>query len=298
MIEEKTKQVLLEQERKAKQDLEDIMAMFAHKFRGPLQSIRYNAEHDNQKQVTLQAVHTMFGLLNIFSIIAIDAELFRRKLQQDMQGDGTLKKVLEKTLSLVIKQVLTLDNTRKIRQHYLSYAEKTKQVPINITRKQWVEDYDLEEQLQKEWEESFSRLLAEPEPLFDKLKAWFEERFFPLEISGFDDQTIHFEHHGVTESTLHIVLTEILLNAIKYYYSETQEPVKLLWQHDEDFCSIISENSSHRSERSVDKGSKKGHKFLSLIALNLQGQFPNPLPKDTYRIEWRMPTDLVVKENK
>ena len=215
-----------------------------------------------------------------------------------MQGDGTLKKVLEKALSLVIKQILTLDNTKKIRQHYLFYAKKTKQVPTTTTRKQWIEDYDLEEQLQKNWETSFSQLLTEPEPLFEKIKAWFEERFFPFQISGFDDQTIHFEYHGATESTLYIVLTEILLNAIKYYHSDIQEPVKLLWQHGNDFCSIISENPSHRSERTIDKGSKKGHKFLNIIALNLHGQFPNPSLKDTYRIEWRIPTDLLIKENK
>ncbi len=288
----------IEQERKAKQNLEDMMAMFAHKFRGPLQSIQYNAEHDNQKQVTLQALQMMSGLLNMFSIIATDADLFQRKLQQDMDGNGTLKDVLEKALLLVIKQILTLDNAKKIRQHYLSYAKRTQQVPTITTRKQWVEDYDVEEQLQRKWEKSFSELLTKPEPLFDKLKTWFEVRFFHIKISGFYDQTIHFEQYGTTESTLHIVLTEILLNAIKYYYSETQEPVTLFWQHDNYFCGIVCENPSHRSERSIDKGSKKGHKFLSIIALNLQGQFPNPLPKNAYRIEWRIPTDLLVKENK
>jgi len=288
----------IEQERKAKQDIEDIMAMFAHKFRGPLQSIQYNAEHDNQKQVTLQALQMMSGLLNMFSLIATDAELFQKKLQQDMAGNGTLKDVLEKALLLVIKQILTLDNAKKIRQHYLSYAKRTQQVPTLTTRKQWVEDYDVEEELQRKWEKSFSELLTKPEPLFDKLKTWFEVRFFHIKISGFYDQTIHFEQYGTTESTLHIVLTEILLNAIKYYYSETREPVNLFWQHDDDFCGIVSENPSHRSERSIDKGSKKGHKFLSIIARNLQGQFPNPLPKNTYRVEWRIPTDLLVKENK
>ena len=104
--------------------------------------IQYNAEHDNQKQVTLQALQMMSGLLNMFSLIATDAELFQKKLQQDMAGNGTLKDVLEKALLLVIKQILTLDNAKKIRQHYLSYAKRTQQVPTLTTRKQWVEDYD------------------------------------------------------------------------------------------------------------------------------------------------------------
>ncbi len=280
-----------EEQEKAKQELEDVMAMFAHKFRGPLQSIQYNAEHDNLKTVTLQAVQTMAGLLSIFSIIATNAQQLRNKLQQDMQGEGTLVGVLEKALLPAIKQVLTLDNAKKIRQHYLGYAKKTAQVPPTTTRKQWVEDYDLEEQLQAQWEESFSDLIAQPR--LEKFVAWVSERFFPLEVTGFNDDAIHFEHYGATESTLIIVLTEILLNAIKYYRSETNEPVKLSWQHRKDFCRITCENPSHRDERRIDKGSKKGHKFLSIIALNLQGEWTEPLPKNPYRVEWHISTELL-----
>jgi TPR repeat protein len=283
------------QERKAKQELEDVMAMFAHKFRGPLQSIRYNAEHSNQKQITLQAVETMTGLLKIFSTIATDAQQLRLKLQQDMQGEGTILSVLEKALLPVIQQVLTIDNTKKIRQHYLSYAKKTGQVPATTTRKQWIQDYfQIEKQLQAAWEESFSALLEAPR--LDKLVAWIEKRFFPLEVTGFNNDTIHFERYGATESTLIIVMTEMLLNAVKYYSSKTGEPVRLDWQTDTEFATIVCENPSSRDERRIDKGSKKGHKFLNTIARNLQGHFPEPLPKNPYRVEWQIPMDLLVKE--
>jgi TPR repeat protein len=279
----------------AKQELEDVMAMFAHKFRGPLQSIRYNAEHCNQKQITLQAVETMAGLLKIFSTIATDAQQLRLKLQQDMQGEGTILSVLEKALLPVIQQVLTIDNAKKIRQHYLSYAKKTGQVPATTTRKQWFQDHShLEEELQAAWEESFSALLEAPR--LDKLVAWIEKRFFPLEVTGFNNDTIHFERYGVTESTLIIVMTEMLLNAVKYYSSKTGEPVRLDWQTDTEFATIVCENPSSRDERRIDKGSKKGHKFLNTIARNLQGHFPEPLPKNPYQLKWQIPMDLLVKE--
>jgi len=287
--------LLVIHEKAAKQELEDVMAMFAHKFRGPLQSIQYNAEHSNQKQITLQAVQTMAGLLNIFSTIATDAQQLRHKLQQDMQGDGTLVTVLEKAMLPVIKQVLTIDNAKKIRQHYLGYAKKTGQVPTTTTRKQWVEDYfQLEEQLQIAWEESFSALLTEPR--LEQLVAWIEERFFPLEVIGFHDKTINFERYGATESTLIIVMTEMLLNAVKYYSSKTNDPVRLSWQHDKTFCTLVCENPSSRDERRIDKGSQKGHKFLNIIARNLQGNFPEPLPKNPYQVKWQIPMDLLVKE--
>jgi TPR repeat protein len=293
-IEIEAKKRLLEQEKAAKQELEDVMAMFAHKFRGPLQSIRYNAEHSNHKKITIQAVQTMAGLLKIFSTIATDAQQLRLKLQQDMQGEGTILSVLEKALLPVIQQVLTIDNAKKIRQHYLGYAKKTGQVPATITRKQWVEDYfQLEEQLQAAWEESFSALLEAPR--LDKIVAWIEERFFPLEVTGFNNDAIHFERYGATESTLIIVLTEMLLNAVKYYSSKTGEPVRLDWKTGTEFAYIVCENPSSRDERSIDKGSKKGHKFLNTIARNLQGDFPEPLPKNPYRVEWQIPMDLLMR---
>jgi len=286
--------VRIEEQEKAKQELEDVMAMFAHKFRGPLQSIQYNAEHSNQKQITLQAVQTMAGLLRIFSTIATDAQQLRLKLQQDMQGEGTILTVLEKALLPVIKQVLTIDNAKKIRQHYLGYAKKTGQVPATTTRKQWVQDYfQLEEQLQAAWEESFSALLTEPR--LDKLVTWIEERFFPLEVTGFNNDTIHFERYGATESTLIIVMTEMLLNAVKYYSSKTNEPVKVDCQIDKEFAIIVCENPSSRDERRIDKGSQKGHKFLNIIAKNLQGHFPEPLPKNPYQLKWQIPMDLLVR---
>jgi hypothetical protein len=285
----------LEEQEKAKQQLEDVMAMFAHKFSGPLQSIQYNIEHENQKKVTLQAVQTMAELLNIFSTIGTQPQQLRKKLQQDMQGNGTIISVLQKALLLAITQLLSINNSKKIRQHYLQYAKKNGQVPTTITRKQWVEDYDIEEQLQTIWEDSFSKLLTEPS--LDKILTWVKERFFPLEITGFDDPSIHFEYYGATESVLIIVMTEILLNTFKYYSSETNEPVKLSWQHNKDFCHIICENPSHRNEQRIDKGSKKGHNFLSIIAHNLAGEFPKSLPKNPYRVEWYVPSNLFVKEN-
>jgi hypothetical protein len=94
-----------------------------------------------------------------------------------------------------------------------------------------------------------------------------------------------------------IVLTEVLLNAFKYYSSENHEPVKLYWQHGKKFCSIACENPSLRSERSIDKGHHKGHSFLGLLARNLPSPWEEPLPKDDYRIQWHIPTNLLVEEN-
>ena len=44
----------------------------------------------------------------------------RKKLQHDMQGKGTVISALEKALLPVMTQVLTINNTTKIRQHYVN----------------------------------------------------------------------------------------------------------------------------------------------------------------------------------
>jgi len=41
--------------------------------------------------------------------------------------------------------------------------------------------------------------------------------------------------------------------------------------------------------------SQKGHKFLNIIAKNLQGDFPEPLPKNPYQLKWQIPMDLLMR---
>jgi signal transduction histidine kinase len=274
----------LEQERKAKQELEDIMAMFAHKFRGPLQSLQYNAEHENQ---------TMTGLLNIFSTVSTSASELRQKISQERQGDRTLASVLVKSLSMAITQLLTVNNMDKIVQHYLSYAQA--QIPSTATREQLMDEYlDIWENLQTQWENSFMQLGVKSDDL-TLLIAWIQERFFPIEIVGFDDNLIHFKQYGVTESVFIIIMTEMLLNAIKYYSSARAEPVIVRWESQKEVCKFVCENPTTQIERDSPKGSHKGHTFLNTIARKLQGHFAQTLEQDHYIAEFSLPSHLLIK---
>jgi hypothetical protein len=195
----------------AKQDLEDVMAMFAHKFRGPLQKIEYHLEKGHSVKRSLEAIHTMRSLLNIFSVVSTDSAHLCKLLKRDRQGKGTLLGVLEKSLILTLYQLLSVDQADKIRQHYLSYAKRTRQIPTTITRLAWEDDYfELETQLQAEWEDNFSQLLNEPH--LEYIVAWIEKRFFPIEIQGMTDNSIRFADYGTTVSILTIVMTEMRLN--------------------------------------------------------------------------------------
>jgi signal transduction histidine kinase len=273
-------------------ELEDIMAMFAHKFRGPLQSIQYNVEHDNHKKRTIEAVQTMTELLKIFSLISSDAETLRQKILQDKKGKGTLATVLVKSLSQAITQLLTVNNMDRIVQHYLAYAKKKAQIPSTATREQLMDDYlDVWENLQAEWENSFMQLVADD---LICLTAFLQERFFPIQIVGVNDNLIHFKPYGATESVFIIVMTEIFLNTVKYYSSVTAEPVIVRWESQPEICKLVCENPTTQIERGSPKGSHKGHLFLKAIARKLQGNFTATLVQNHYKAEFSLPRHLLM----
>jgi len=284
--------VKIEEKEKANQELEEVMGMFAHKFRGSLQSIEY-LEKD---ETILEDVHTMEGLLNIFSLVSTDAKRIREELWQDMEGEGTLLSLLEQTLIISLASVLASNKQEKIRQHYLNYAKQTEQVPISTTRKQWKDNYlDLELQLQKDWQQSFIDIKRKPS--LDKIITWLNERFFPINVQGFAEIPIHFERHGATESTLLVIMPEFFTNVLKYYASETQQTVQLHWICEPQFCRFVCINPTTHKEQRIIKGSGKGHQFLSLIARKLEGHFPEPPFVENYTAEFKIPNYLLMENN-
>lgn len=279
-------------EEQAKQELEDVMAMFAHKFRGPLQSIEYLATDERIRENVLM----MNGMLNIFSTISTNADRLRQKLLQDRQGEGSLYTTLEQALALSLAGVLTLNNRDKIRQHYLNYAKITGQVPTTTTRQQWKSNYfDLEKQLQTDWQNSFMAMTNPPK--LDNIASWLKARFFPLEIHGFAEADIHFEHYGVTESILLIIIPEIFLNALKYYASDTQQPVQLRWECEAQTCQFSCANPTSEKEQLSSKGSGRGHQFLSILAKKIGGHFPRPPFIDNYVVKFSIPTELLMEKH-
>jgi signal transduction histidine kinase len=288
---------LLERERKAKQELEEIIAMIAHHFRGYLQNIEYNAEHKNQKTRTIKSVQAMSGFIDIFCLISANAVKLREKMSQDQQGDRTLTSVLVKSLSLAMSQVLTVGQIDAIDQHYLSYAKKTAQIPSTATWKQLTDDYlDILVKLQTEWESSFMALVAKSDDLLTDICIWTQARFFPVQILGFEENPICFKRYGATESVLMTVMTEMLLNTIKYYCATTDEPIIVRWECQPESCKLICENPTTEMESESSKGSYQGQSFLKMIARKLEGHFTYTLRQNRYTAEFSLPRYLLIEE--
>lgn len=287
---EKTNQRLEAKER----ELEETMSMFAHKFRSPLDAIIYNTSHEHQPKLYIQAAQTMRGLLDIFSIISTDADTLQEKLKQDCQGNGNLTLLFSKTLDMILLHLLSVSATEKIQQHYLRYAKAHELCAGDLTYKAWNEEhFELERQLQAEWEQSYAQLLSESATLEQRL-AWLEQRFFKLEIQGFERADIQFKEYGITESFLTILLNEILVNAFKYYASAEAQPVVVEWLGRDGFQVLSCRNPSQRSERDRLKGSGKGHTFLSALARITGSQFSKPKPQDDFFMEFAIADQLLI----
>lgn len=283
-----------QQLQQAQKELEDMMSMFAHKFRSPLDAIIYNTTHENQVKLYTEAAQTMRGLLNIFSIISTDAEILKEKIKQDRLGNGRLAEVFSKTLDMILLHLLSVSGAEKIQQHYMAYAKVQGLCDTEISYKTWCEDYfELEQKLQSEWEQSFALLLNQSATL-EQRRAWLEQHFFKLELIGFERADIQFKEYGVTESLLTILLNEILVNAFKYYSSASKQPVVLEWTEREGYQVLICRNPSIRSERTMLKGSGKGHTFLSALARKTDSQFSKPKPQDDFVLEFGIANELLM----
>jgi hypothetical protein len=126
------------------------------------------------------------------------------------------------------------------------------------------------------------------------LTAFLQERFFPIQIVGVNDNLIHFKPYGATESVFIIVMTEIFLNTVKYYSSVTAEPVIVRWESQPEICKLVCENPTTQIERGSPKGSHKGHLFLKAIARKLQGNFTATLVQNHYKAEFSLPRHLLM----
>jgi len=267
------KQKLIETETKHRLELEDLMAMFAHKFRGPLDSLDFNFQNGCLDQVRfLRSLETMRGLLNTFSMISTSPDEFKQKIKVDISGSQSIKDVLFYSLEYVIGHLTSANKMNTIHQHYLCYAKKQDIIDISVDEREWAYNYALQElELQK----TFSSKFLEYEHKEEKcgLLSFTKNFFFELEIKGLEDLNIHFNPFETKSSLLTIIFSEVLTNAFKYYSSETHAPVTLQYfMMDDNICFTCSTPSS-RMERSNSKGSGKGHFFIKRLTEMLGGTF-------------------------
>ena len=198
---------------------------------------------------------------------------------------------------MTLLHLLSVSGMSKIHQHYMNYAKAQGKITDSVSYKEWCDDYfEMEGELQKQWEQEFSGLLNQSASLAERLN-WLNQYFFNIDIIGFEQNTIKFKEYETTESFLFILMNEILVNAFKYYASENKQPVILEWKSTEDYQILSCRNPSIRRERDQHKGSGKGHTFLSALARKTGCQFTKPKPQDDFLLEFAIPNELLLSNS-
>lgn len=276
-------------EQRAKKSLEDVMAMFAHKFRGPLYNIHYYNEKQQPEKIPLE-IQTMESLLNVFSIISTKPERLREDLLTDKQGTETLLTVLKKAIIEAIVQSLPAHKKQRIDQHYFNYAQKKGLISKETTEEEWKKNYKIRTKIRDEWQAEFYDFVKESD--FEHLLDWVQSHFFSINITGFDKDNIRFSAFNTKESILLIIMTEVFLNVLKYYSSGKQETVQLSWERQSNHYYFICQNPTHNTMQEQLKGSGRGSEFLKLIAQKLAGQFTTTFEHDTFKLKMTFPSYL------
>jgi len=281
--------------------LEKLMSLFVHKFRGLIGTLKSNVKHRNDPQLALHFTNLASTLLDTWNTITTNAEVLRARVREDQYGQGTLFGILKNAWIMALSQVLTVERQGTIRQHYLVYAKRQQWVPADLSYRAWRDDhFELEAKLQQEWENSFTQLHQTSDFSWEILQVWISEHFFSVRVEGFDDSKVKaFAEYGPTATVLLIISSELILNILKYYAPETQQPVHLTWKLDGDFFYFRFENPSSRTERArrVDKNSTgNGHEYLQILAEKLEGVFPKPALENWYVTQFRLPSALFAKE--
>ena len=281
---------------KAQAELEDVMAMFAHKFRGPLDSIIFNSEHQHDERVYADAARTMNGLLDIFSYVSTSSEILAPKLRDDNSGADSPLAVFERSLKLAAMQLASVKSRQRMSPHYLNYAKKVGQAPAELTLSVWSDEeewQEIERAYQSLWEDEIGQMFgtyALPE-----LFAWFESHLMKFEIKGLAESTLTFLLHGPKASVLTVVLQELIVNAIKHYDTGSPMPIEVIWTESDKGITLDCLNPSTLGSRRRpnSKGSGRGHKFLGLIARNLHGTFTADVLSDATSVSLFIPSSIM-----
>ncbi len=258
--------------------IESMLAMFAHKLRGPIDSILFNTVHQHDQRIYIDSAQTMNGLMDMASAVSTSPERISNNCQDDMTGNGTPLSVLIHSLKQALVTLLSSRNRLRMSPHYLAYAKRQGAAPGDLPLSIWMREktwISFEQEIQSKWEDDMGRLLATAD--IEMMSDWMAAHILPLSVRGFQESHAHFSEYGLKASLLSVIFQEVFVNAIKHSTPGAADPIHVSWMPDNNddgwikfTCANPSSLESRRREKS--KGSGRGHKFLALLAENLRGR--------------------------
>lgn len=284
-----------EEKRKA---TENLMAMFAHKFRGPVDSIIFNTQHKHDERIYLDAARTMTGLLEVFSIVSTESETLVDSMKSDVGGGGSPEKAILRSLKLALMQLLTQRTIKRMSRHYWQHALRHRLIPDSTSFKDWNSQPHLsilEKEIQEKLEMEVSALSIEHG--VEDIETWMRTNLMATEIRVSDARCIRFSEYGRKEALLITIMTELFVNAIKHRDPTSPHPLTIHWAEQEKAVVFKCTNPSNRESRSgLSRGSGRGHSFLKLLLEKMNGQFQADVYQELSSVYVEIPYDLLIGE--
>jgi hypothetical protein len=279
---------------------ENLMAMFAHKFRGPVDSIIFNTQHQHDERIYLDAARTMTGLLEIFSIVSTEPERMVELIQGDVGGTGTPEKTITRSLKLALMQLLALRNMKRMSRYYWQNALRGSLIPEDTSFKDWCTQSNLatlEKEIQVKLEMQANALPIEQGAT--EVAAWMRANLINTEIQVSDVSEVKFPEYGRKEALLITIMTEVFVNAIKHADPTSAMPLSISWTETEPSFMFKCTNPSRRETRSgVSRGSGRGHSFLQILLDKMQGKFHADVYQTESSVSAEIPYQLLTGAKK
>jgi hypothetical protein len=292
------KESYLAVESEKRQTTENLMAMFAHKFRGPVDSIIFNTQHKNDERIYLDAARTMTGLLEVFSIVSTAPETLIDSMKSDVGGDGSPEKTILRSMKLALMQLLTQRNIKRMSRHYWQHALRCKLIPDSTRFKEWSSQptmFILERKIQEKLETEVSSLSIDHG--VEPIETWMRSNLMATEIQVSDTRQIRFAEYGRKEALFITIMTELFVNAIKHTNAISVQPLKISWVEEADVLVFKCTNPSNRDSRSgLSRGSGRGHSFLKTLIEKLQGRFQPDVYQDLSIVCVEIPYNMLIGE--
>lgn len=292
------KELYMATEAEKRKATENLMAMFAHKFRGPVDSIIFNTQHKHDERIYLDAARTMTGLLEVFSIVSTEPERLVDSMKSDVCGDGSPEKTILRSMKFALMQLLTRRNIKRMSRHYWQYALRCKLIPESTRFKDWnSESYlsILEIEIQEKLEMEVSSLTIEHG--VEEIETWLRSNLMATEIQVSDTRQIRFSEYGRKEALLTTIMTELFVNAIKHTDVTSTQLFKVSWDEQADGLVFKCTNPSNRESRSgLSRGSGRGHSFLKMLLEKMQGQFEADVYQELSVVSVVIPYSLLIGE--
>ncbi len=292
------KELYIATEEEKRKATENLMAMFAHKFRGPVDSIIFNTQHKHDERIYLDAARTMTGLLEVFSIVSTESETLVDSMKSDVGGGGSPEKAILRSLKLALMQLLTQRTIKRMSRHYWQHALRHRLIPDSTSFKDWNSQPHLsilEKEIQEKLEMEVSALSIEHG--VEDIETWMRANLMATEIRVSDARCIRFSEYGRKEALLITIMTELFVNAIKHRDATSPHPLTIHWAEQEKAVVFKCTNPSNRESRSgLSRGSGRGHSFLKLLLEKMHGHFQADVYQELSSVYVEIPYDLLIGE--